>query len=179
MPLLDSPKGRTLVRESKAPGEGRGARGWARRQHGGNSRDQRQSPAAPRALDAPPSRQTTCLRLQLQQVSPQVASGLRVIPDLGIGVEPEHLGCVGQWQGLDGFYSTDSEQVTGTHPPFRTRRQTPTAPRRGSKYNSTLARPVRLHPQVLRNGGTSRPSRQNLPHVLSLRPGNQNQRGQL
>lgn len=45
----------------------------------------------------------TCLRLQLQKMTPHVSSCLRIIANLGIGMEAEHFWCVGEWECLDGF----------------------------------------------------------------------------
>lgn len=56
-----------------------------------------------------PTADFTCLRLQLQQVGPHVPSRLSVISNLSIGMKTKHFRCVGQWEGLNGFYNQNRE----------------------------------------------------------------------
>jgi len=65
----------------------------------------------------PPSTDFTCLRLQLQQVGPHVPSRLSVISNLSIGMKTKHFGCVGQWEGLNGFCNQNGNTLSH-HPQF-------------------------------------------------------------
>lgn len=60
------------------------------------------APSDPRQANELPG-SYTCLRLQLQQMTPHVSSCLCVIANLGIGMETKHFWCVGEWEGLNGF----------------------------------------------------------------------------
>lgn len=62
-------------------------------------------PVAPPALNQAPELpgSYTCLRLQLQKMTPHVSSCLCVIADLGVGMETKHFRRVGEWEGLNGF----------------------------------------------------------------------------